>query len=153
TAGARRPRVTTAGPQPTAACGQQIAAAAPHYPGSVLYDTSDVAHAYGFDNLYGAGNLGQGSTVALIEFATFKPGDIATFQSCYGTNTTINVIPVDGGPDARATVGEQVEAELDIETVIGLAPGATIVVYEAPNENSAALDAFAAAIANPAVDV
>jgi subtilase family serine protease len=150
---ALQPHAATAGPAPSPACAQQINAAAPRYPGSVLYDTSDLAHAYGFDNLYGAGNLGQGTTVALIEFAPFVTNDIQTFQGCFGTGTAVNVVPVDGGPDTRATTGEQVEAELDIETVIGLAPRTTIDVYEAPNTNSAALDAFAAAIANPAVDV
>jgi subtilase family serine protease len=153
TSTALQPHAATAGPVPSAACAAQINAAAPRYPGSVLYNTSDLAHAYGFDNLYGAGNLGQGTTVALIEFAPFVTSDIQTFQGCFGTSTAVNVTPVDGGPDARATAGEQVEAELDIETVIGLAPRTTIDVYEAPNTNSAALDAFAAAIANPAVDV
>src|SRR5262249_52044420 len=77
---ALQPHAATAGPVPSAACAAQINAAAPRYPGSVLYDTSDLARAYGFDNLYGAGNLGQGTTVALIEFAPFVTSDIQTFQ-------------------------------------------------------------------------
>jgi subtilase family serine protease len=148
----------SAGPQPSAACAQQVSAAAAGYPGSTLYTTSDIAHAYGFDALYGAGNLGRGTTVALIEFAPYLAGDVAAFQACLGSSTAVNAIPVDGGAgppsaDGQAVAGE-VESELDIETVAGLAPASTIDVYEAPpSSTTAVLDAFAAAIANPDVDV
>ena len=47
------------------------------------------------------------------------------------------------------------EAELDIETILGLAPDATIDVYEAPQDTpgSSALDVFTNAIDNPDVQV
>ena len=149
---------SAADPQPTPACAQQLSTAATDYPGSVLFGANDVAHAYGFDKLYAAGDLGQGTTVALVEFAPFDAGDIATFQACYGTSAAVNALAVDGGAGQPTPNGplapDEVEGDLDIETMIGLAPGATIDVYEAPsNAATGALDAFAAAIANPAVSV
>ncbi len=153
----RAPAVAGAGPQPTAACAQQIATASQSYP-HPLVSSADLAQAYGFGDLYQAGNFGQGATVALVEFSSFLPGDIAAFGSCYGITPHVNEVAVDGGPGGPVTfgpgVGDQVEAELDIEAVLGLAPNATIDVFEAPqSSNSSSLDVFSAAIDNPDVQV
>lgn len=149
--------IAGAGPQPTATCAQQIAAASENYP-HALVSSTDLAQAYGFSDLYQAGNLGQGATVALVEFSSFIPGDIATFGSCYGITPQVNEIAVDGGPGGPVTfgpgVGDQVEAELDIEAVLGLAPNATIDVFEAPqSSDNSSLDAFSAAVDDPDVQV
>ena len=151
------PAAVAAGPQATAACEQQIADAGRGYPQPLL-SSSDIAQAYGFDGLYQAGNLGQGVTVALIEFSSFVSDDIGTFAACYGITPHVQEIPVDGGAGSPVTfgpgVGDQVEAELDIEAVLGLAPEATIDVFEAPqSSNSSSLDVFSAAIDNPDVQV
>ncbi|HYA08881.1 MAG TPA: protease pro-enzyme activation domain-containing protein, partial [Gaiellaceae bacterium] len=151
-------RTHTAGPQPTASCAQQIADAGRGYP-HPLISSIDLAQAYGFGDLYQTGNLGQGVTVALVEFSSFIPADIDTFAACYGITPHVQEIPVDGGPGAPVTFGpgvsNQVEAELDIEAVLGLAPDATIDVYEASQDgpSSSALDVFANAIDNPDVQV
>ncbi len=158
TGATRTPAIAGAGPQPNAACAQQIAVASQSYP-QALVSSTDLAQAYGFGDLYQAGDLGLGVTVALVEFSSFFPGDIATFASCYGITPHVNEIPVDGGPGGPVTfgpgVGAQVEAELDIEAVLGLAPAATIDVYEAPQDppGSSALDVFTEAIDNPDVQV
>ena len=155
--GPRTPAASSAGPQLSAACGADVAAARESYPS--LLTTSDIAQAYDFTDLYNAGDVGQGTTVALIEFSSFLASDIGTFASCYGITPTVNEVPVDGGPGPAQTfgfgVGDQVEAELDIETVLGLAPGATIDVYEAPQagNGTSSLDVFTDAIDNPAVEV
>ncbi|HVP75275.1 MAG TPA: protease pro-enzyme activation domain-containing protein [Gaiellaceae bacterium] len=154
----RAPAAVAAGPQPTAACAQQIADAGQSYP-RPLVSSTDLAQAYGFGNLYQAGNLGQGATVALIEFSSFISDDIGTFAACYGITPHVQEIPVDGGPGPPVTFGpgvsNQVEAELDVEAVLGLAPGATIDVFEAPQNSpgSSALDVFTDAIDNPDVQV
>ena len=149
--------IAGAGPQPTATCAQQIATASENYPHALISNT-DLAQAYGFSDLYQAGNLGQGATVALVEFSSFIPGDIATFGSCYGITPHVNEIAVDGGPGGPVTFGpgvsDQVEAELDIEAVLGLAPNATIDVFEAPqSSDNSSLDDFSAAVDNPDVQV
>ena len=157
TRSSRVPATTGAGPQPTATCAQQIATASRNYPNS-LVSSADLAQAYDFGDLYQAGNFGQGATVALIEFSSFIPGDIGAFGSCYGITPHVNEVAVDGGPGGPVTfgpgVGDQVEAELDIEAVLGLAPNATIDVFEAPqSSDSSSLDVFSAAVDNPDVQV
>jgi hypothetical protein len=111
----------TAAPTPCAAA----TAAADSY-GS--YTADQLASYYGFDPLYSLGDFGQGVNVALVEFEPDLPSDIAAYQACYGTNATVNYIPVDGGVGSGTGTGE---AALDIEDVIGLAPLSTIDVYSA----------------------
>ncbi|HXY80086.1 MAG TPA: protease pro-enzyme activation domain-containing protein [Gaiellaceae bacterium] len=157
-AATRAPAAVDAGPQPNPSCAQQIADAGQGYP-QPLVSSTDLAQAYGFGDLYQTGNFGQGVTVALIEFSSFISNDIGTFANCYGLTPHVQEIPVDGGPGPPGTSGpgvsNQVEAELDIEAILGLAPNATIDVYEAPPDTpgSSALDVFTDAIDNPAVQV
>jgi len=113
----------TAGPTPCAAA----TTAASTY-GS--YTADQLASYYGFDPLYSLGDFGQGVNVALVDFESDMSSDIAAYQACYGTDATVNYIPVDGGVVSGAGTGE---ATLDIEDVIGLAPQATIDVYQEPN--------------------
>jgi subtilase family serine protease len=152
-----------AGPQPSSACGSAILSASSSYPGSLLYSYNEIADAYGYNNLYGAGDLGQGTTVALIEFAPYVSSDITSFEDCYSTppTPTITNVPVDGGAGTPGTYGPGVneggeeEAELDIEAFTSLAPDAAIDVYEGPQAatDSDILDTYTAAIDNPAVNV
>ena len=101
------------------------------YPNS--YTTLDAF--YGLSSLYASGDTGAGVNVAVYELAGYTPGDIAAFQSCYGTNAIVNAVNVDGGPgpDYLADYRSVSESELDIETVIGTAPNATVEVYEGPD--------------------
>jgi hypothetical protein len=122
----------TAGPTPCATA----TTAADTY-GS--YTADQLASYYGFDPLYSLDDFGQGVNVALVEQEPELPSDIAAYQACYGTNATVNYIPVDGGVGSGAGTGE---AALDIEDVIGLAPEATIDVYQDPND----FDAFSAIV-------
>jgi hypothetical protein len=65
-----------------------------------------------------------------VELEPNSNSDINTYQSCYGTGTSVSYINVDGGAGTGAGAGE---AALDIEDVIGLAPQSAIDVYRAPN--------------------
>ncbi len=112
------------------ACG---AAAGP--PG---YTAPQVASYYGLTSLYSGGTLGSGVTVAIAELEPFTPSDIAAYQTCYGTSAPLNTLSVDGGPSG----GQSGEAALDIEDVIGLAPAATVDVYQAPNSLTNVLDMY-----------
>ena len=101
------------------------------------YTADQLASYYGFDPLYSLGDLGQDIHVALVEFEPDLSSDIAAYQDCYGTSATVNYVEVDGGAGTGAGAGE---AALDIEDVIGLAPQATIDVYQGPNGGG--LDTF-----------
>ena len=101
------------------------------------YTANELAQAYGFDGLYDSGDLGSGATVALYELEPYSAMDVATYQACYGTNTTVTNIAVDHGAGEGTGSGE---ATLDIEDVLGLAPESHIDVYEAPNTSRGSID-------------
>ncbi len=121
------------------------------------YLANQVAQAYDLDPLYSSGAFGQGQTIALLELEPDKATDIAAYQGCYGTHATVNYIAVDGGLDGSGTTNTTDpgagEAALDIEQIIGLAPQATIDVYQAPNSAAGVLAAYQAMVSNPAVTV
>ncbi len=100
------------------------------------YTADQLASTYGFDSLYGAGKTGAGVTVAIYELEPYTLADIQEYASCYGIALgahQVSTVTVDGG----ATGPQSGEASLDIEDVLGLAPGATIDVYSGPNSNAA----------------
>lgn len=121
-----RTRVDTGGPQPCRAA----SAAAPR---QSAYTIDQIASAYGFPGLYAGADRGSGQTIAVYELEPDAPSDIAAYQSCYGTDVPISYVPVDGGSGTGAGSGE---AALDIEQLIGLAPGVRLLVYQGPNSNS-----------------
>jgi subtilase family serine protease len=121
-----RPDTATGGPRPCAAAAGAAAM-------SGAYTPDQLASAYGLPGLYTAGDEGRGQTIALYELEPDDPNDIAGFQACYGTHASISYVPVDGGAGSGVGSGE---ATLDIETVLGLAPDARLLVYQAPNSNS-----------------
>jgi subtilase family serine protease len=112
------------------------------------YTDNQLATAYGFNGLYGAGDDGSGTTVAIYELQPDSPSDIAAFESCYGISTPISYVSVDGG--AGHGPGSD-EAAFDIENLIGFAPGAKVLVYQGPNAQTGApgsgpYDTFAAIV-------
>ncbi len=112
---------TNGGPQP---CGP---AAETQQNGGLTAD--EIATAYQFAGLYGAGTFGAGQTIAMFEEQSYNPTDIATYQACYGTSVPISNVDVAGGPTPG---GDDGESALDIEQAIGLAPKASILVYQGP---------------------
>jgi subtilase family serine protease len=123
--GQQRSHVATGGAQP---CSAATSAA----PGQAAYTADQVASAYRFSPLYQAGDEGQGVTIALYELESDDPADISAYQACYGTDTSVSYVPVDGGAGTGPGSGE---AALDIEQLIGLAPKARLLVYQGPNSN------------------
>jgi len=122
------PHVVTGGPQP---CSQASSTAN----GQGAHTADQIASAYGFAGLYGAGNQGAGVTVAVYELEPNAPSDIAAYQACYGTHASVSYVPVDGGAGSGPGGGE---AALDIENLVGLAPAANLLVYQGPNSSSGA---------------
>ncbi len=133
------PHVATGGPQP---CGTAS--------GSGFRTADQLASAYRFSGLYGAGDQGAGQGVAIVELEPNSTSDIAAYQACYGTSTAVTYTAVDGGAGSGAGSGE---AALDIEDVIGLAPHAAIDVYQAPNSIFNLYDAYNAIISADAQKV
>ncbi len=111
--------------------------------GNGYYTADQLASYYGLTSFYTAGTLGTGITVAIFELEPFAASDIAAYQTCYGTSSTVSTTNVDGGPGVGPGAGE---SALDIEDVIGLAPQAAIRVYQGPDAtvatNSNVLDVY-----------
>ncbi|MFZ1996397.1 MAG: protease pro-enzyme activation domain-containing protein, partial [Solirubrobacteraceae bacterium] len=124
--GHARPHIPTGGPQPCASATSTAAAASPG-----AYTADLVATAYQFSPLYQAGNLGQGQTVAVFEQQPYDPADIGQYQGCYQTSATVTPVTVGVGPGADIPgVTDDGEAALDIEQIVGLAPKASVLVYQ-----------------------
>jgi hypothetical protein len=103
-----------------------------------------IAHAYGAFGLYGSDDTGAGQHIALYELEPFARSDIRIFDTCYFGQATaaammkrLHVIPLEGGQPAGSGSGE---ALLDVEDLSGIAPGATINVYEAPSYGENGVD-------------
>ena len=114
------------------------------------YTADEVGTAYGFPALYNQGDLGSGQTVALYELQGYKSADIAAYQSCFGTSLPVTTVDVDGGPLARAGVGE---ADIDIEQIAALAPDVHVLVYEGPNTNAGGYDTYNAIVSDDVASV
>jgi subtilase family serine protease len=109
--------------------------------GSGTYTSTQMANIFGLNQLFAQGRTGIGQTIAIVEFEQYSMNDFHGFQSCYGLTNPISNVVIDGGPSGPSTgVGE---AALDTELASFNAPSASLVVYEAPNNNDAqAFDLF-----------
>jgi kumamolisin len=106
---------------------------------------SDFASEYGLNGVYSTGADGQGQTLGIITFATVDPDAPQYFwKNIQGVNRTgtLKIDNVDGGAGAPSSVGGTGETDLDIEQSGSVAPGANIVVYQAPNTDSGSIDAL-----------
>jgi kumamolisin len=105
------------------------------------FTPSDVANFYGFTQLYNQGHTGSGRTIALAEFTGIDNGDITTYDTQFNLPApSLQLVPITvGGTVGGATINvkEQGEAEMDIEIAHGMAPGATLLVYQAPDSTNA----------------
>ncbi|HUV57898.1 MAG TPA: protease pro-enzyme activation domain-containing protein [Acidimicrobiales bacterium] len=102
------------------------------------YTLQQQAQLYGLTSAWAAGHTGAGQTIGVYELGGYNPTDLSTYFSCYGITPSVTNINVDGGPGA----GYIDEATLDIEEAAGLAPGATIQVYQGPNSNLGPTDTY-----------
>jgi kumamolisin len=113
----------------------------------VINNLLDVAAACNFPT--GADGTGQTIGIIAIE-GGFDSNDLNTFWQGLGLGTFPSVVPappIDGvsnNPGSDITADSEVTC--DIEVVGGLAPGAKIVVYFAPNKPSGQLHALQAAV-------
>src|ERR1700722_19533488 len=107
---------------------------------------SDFASNYGLDKLYDKGADGSGQTLAIVTLAALDPTAPAYYWQNIAhipaTSRTLNVNNVDGGPGAPSDAAGSGETDLDVEQSGSLAPGANVIVYQAPNTDSGFADAF-----------
>ncbi len=116
---------------PPGASGVPPCSLAPGIAGSnQAYTTDQLFNHYGFNaaTIPSSALPGAGQTVALFELYNYNPSDISQYEQCFNVSPTIKNIPVDGG-----TSYFNGEADLDVEELISLAPGATIDFYTAPS--------------------
>ncbi|HEV2362171.1 MAG TPA: S53 family peptidase [Acidimicrobiales bacterium] len=129
------------------------AAVAPHAcsaavkagPPNTSYTADQIAAAYHFSSAYAAGDDGQGVTIGVYELEQDLGSDVNAYQACFGLHTAVTYTHVDGGAPPGPGQGE---SALDIENVIGLAPGATIDVYQGPDTVPGAYDTYSAMISS-----
>ncbi len=85
----------------------------------------DVAGAYGYETLHRRGLLGQQMRINLVEIDGSYQDDIQNYLSCVHFQGHLSFVNIDGRPsDAEG------ESTLDIQMVAGLAPTASILVYQ-----------------------
>ena len=114
-----------------------------------LLTVADFAGFYDVQPLYNQGVMGTGRTLGIITFASFTPSDAFAYWSAVGLAVDpnrIHIVNVDGGPGAPSDTSGSDETTLDVEQSGGIAPGAKVIVYQAPNTNQGFVDNFAAAI-------
>ena len=110
---------------------------------------TDFASHYDVRPLYKQGVTGRGRTLAIVTLAGLTPSDVFAYWKALNLNVDahrLTIINIDGGPGAPSDAAGSLESTLDIEQSGGLAPGARIIAYLAPNTNQAFLDAFVAAV-------
>jgi kumamolisin len=110
---------------------------------------TDFANLYDVEPLYADGVTGKGRTLAVVTLAAFTPSDAFAYWSSLNLKVNpdrITVVNVDGGPGAPSDASGSIETTLDVEQSGGIAPGANIIVYQAPNTNQAFVDVFAKAV-------
>ena len=114
-----------------------------------------------FDQYYDVSPLtaknitGEGRTVAIVTLASFTKSDAFAYWKAVGLKVKsdrITVANIDGGPGAPSDASGSDETTLDVEQSGGIAPGADIIVYQAPNTTQAFLDAFVAAVESNKAD-
>ena len=108
----------------------------PNLTGSTPYFPAQIAHTYNADTLSATGS---GQTIAIYAFAQPQPSDLVDFWTAAGISqslSNIQMVSVAGGPAPSPTSGYLEEVSLDAEWASSMAPGATVRIYAA-NENDA----------------
>jgi kumamolisin len=113
------------------------------------WTVTDFANYYDVQPLYQQGLTGRGRTLGILTLASFTPSDAFAYWKAVGLKVAPNrlsIVNVDGGPGAPSDLSGSMETTLDVEQSGGVAPGAKIIVYQAPNSNQGFVDLFAAAV-------
>jgi kumamolisin len=120
-----------------------------------LLTVLDFAQYYDALPLYNQNITGAGRTVGIVTLASFTPSDAFTYWDFVGLNVNsdrIKIVNIDGGSGAPSDASGSDETTLDVEQSGGVAPGAKVIVYEAPNTNQGYADAVAKAVQSNSAD-
>ena len=94
-------------------------------PDNQTLTVGDVGRAYGYNQLWQRGLHGEHMTINLLEIDGSYQEDIQNYLGCIHFQGHLSVVNIDGHPsDAQG------ESTLDIEMAAGLAPAASLVVYQ-----------------------
>lgn len=136
------PRFTSSPKVVPSACPAAAAAA-----GTTYYTLPEVGAHYGVSTLLAEGDQGAGVTIAALELAPSSPGDITTYDACFGLDpSSYSVQTVDPGESTTVANGT-LEADLDIEQLQTQAPQAKVVSYEGPDTPWGYYDTLSAIVA------
>ncbi|MYM21054.1 peptidase S53 [Duganella sp. FT135W] len=122
------------------------------------YTTADLAAKYNINPLYARGITGAGKTIGIATLAGYSQSDAYNYWAQLAlpvSPTRIIDVLVDGGPLAADGPGSDGAGEttLDVQQSGGVAPGANLRVYLAPNTDAGFIDVFAQAVDENLVDV
>ena len=129
------------------------ATAATATPGS--WTVADLAAKYNVNPLYAKGLTGAGRTIGIATLAVYNQADVFAYWNALGLPVAadrITDIAIDTGEGPVGTNGNE-ETTLDVAQSGGLAPGAKMRVYMAPNTNAGFLSIFSQAVNEDLVDV
>jgi subtilase family serine protease len=108
----------------------------------------DFASDYGMTQLDKHAN-GAGETLAIVTLAALDAGDPSQwapqdFWQFAGIDRTgtLTVTNIDGGSGPASSASGSDETDIDVEQSGGVAPGANVIVYQAPNTDNGYADAF-----------
>jgi len=115
------------------------------------YLTSDFKQAYDFPS--GAVLTGAGRKIGIVDSGDYLPSDMALYFGLIGLPVpTIEEIQVDGG--APFSFDGSAETEEDLEQAGGIAPGATLVLYNVPElSDQELLETYTNIVETNAVDI
>jgi kumamolisin len=119
----------------------------------------ELARAYGFDKLWKSGIRGQGQSIAVYTASTFNDDDVARYDEATGTpgphvcsssarTGCVEHVPVHGGVEDTDP-----EDALDVETIHGIAPGATVLNYESKIGDASSASEYGKAFATSIAEV
>ncbi len=120
-----------------------------------LWTVTDFANYYDVTPLTAKNVTGKGRTIGIVTLANVTVSDVYAYWSAVGLDVAKNrvkVVAVDGGAGPPSDASGSIETTLDVEQSGGVAPGADIIVYQAPNTSQAFVDAFVNAIEDNKAD-
>lgn len=106
---------------------------------------SDFSSSYDLSPLVQAGFTGTGQTIGIVTLASLDPTVPFKFWSDLGLTVDpnrISLVNVDGGAGPVSVAADSSESSIDVEQAGGVAPGANIIVYQAPNTDQGFVDGF-----------
>jgi subtilase family serine protease len=120
-----------------------------------LWTVTDFANYYDVTPLTAKNISGTGRTIGIVTLANLTVSDPYAYWAAVGLNVAqnrITVVAVDGGAGPPSDASGSIETTLDVEQSGGIAPGADIIVYQAPNTSQSFLDAFVQAVEDDKAD-